>query len=142
MNQTKLFSQSRYAKKKKRNNGGETERVRNIIKVLEYHPFVAKIWRQNSGKVFVKGSGGKTYPIQLAPKYSGDITGMTIDGRRIEIEVKDDGEFPSEGQANWIHFVNQNGGVAGWCRTMEEAVKIIDDSRERIGLDKTSRTSA
>jgi len=45
------------------------------------------VWRQNSGKA--RGAGGW---VQMSRTGSGDLTGVTRDGKRLEVEIKRPGE--------------------------------------------------
>lgn len=56
-----------------------------------------------------------------------DLIGVAPDGRFLAVEVKSQSGRPSKDQLNFIAAVQQAGGIAGVCRSVEEALKLLGD---------------
>lgn len=56
-----------------------------------------------------------------------DLIGVSPDGRFLAVEVKSQSGRPSKDQLNFIAAVQQAGGIAGVCRSVEEALKLLGD---------------
>ena len=54
-----------------------------------------------------------------------DIWGHRPDGKAFYIEVKMPGESPRENQLDFIEAMKKSGAIAGWCTSVEEALKIV-----------------
>jgi len=54
-----------------------------------------------------------------------DITGMLLGGQCFAIEIKKPGKEPAPEQWDYINYVNDNGGVAGYATSVKEAEQII-----------------
>ena len=54
-----------------------------------------------------------------------DIWGHRPDGRAFYIEVKLPGETPRQNQLDFIEAMKNTGAIAGWCTSVEEALKIV-----------------
>lgn len=64
------------------------------------------------------------------PKGFSDLFGTRIkDGRSIYIEVKTKKGKPSPEQINFISQMKAAGAIAGICRSKEEAIRLVNDSR-------------
>lgn len=55
-----------------------------------------------------------------------DITGILIDGIRLDIEAKMPGEVPTELQAKVLSQLQQCNGEAFWCDTWERYIEQIE----------------
>lgn len=56
-----------------------------------------------------------------------DIFGHRIsDGKAIYIEVKLPGEKPRKDQLDFIEAMKNTGAIAGWCTSIDEALKIVE----------------
>lgn len=55
-----------------------------------------------------------------------DITGILIDGIRLDIEAKMPGEVPTELQAKVLSQLHQSNGEAFWCDTWESYLEQIE----------------
>ena len=55
-----------------------------------------------------------------------DIWGHRPDGRAFYIEVKLPGEEPRQNQLDFIEAMKKSGAIAGWCTSVEEALKIVN----------------
>jgi len=93
------------------------------------------VWRNNSGVLFDNrgvpvrfGLGNVSRKINRVFK-SSDLIGLTKDGRFVAIEVKQPNwkgvRTPEErAQETFINVVKVNNGLAGFARSVEEAVEI------------------
>lgn len=64
--------------------------------------------------------------ITVGKKSMPDIVGQLKTGQLLGIEVKRPGEEPEEGQFKFIDMIIDNGGVAGWARSVEEAMEVLE----------------
>lgn len=55
-----------------------------------------------------------------------DIWGHRPDGRAFYIEVKMPGETPRKNQLDFIESMKNTGAIAGWCTSVEEALRILN----------------
>ena len=58
-----------------------------------------------------------------------DLIGCTPEGRFFAIEVKLPGEKPRPNQMEYLEVMQRNGALAGWCTSVEEALKIVEVER-------------
>lgn len=56
---------------------------------------------------------------------SADIIGLTADGRFIGIEVKAGTDRPSKEQRAWVEAVQKHGGLAGFAKSVQDALDIL-----------------
>lgn len=56
---------------------------------------------------------------------SADIIGMAPDGRFLAVEVKAKADRPSAEQRRFIDHVNSHGGLAGFARSVQDALDIL-----------------
>lgn len=57
-----------------------------------------------------------------------DIWGhRSPDGRALYIEVKLPGEKPRQNQLDFIEAMKKTGAIAGWCTSIEGALKIVKE---------------
>ena len=107
----------------------EAEILRAIIQLLHRHPRVAQAWRQNSGTFQERNRDGSTRYIRAnTQKGMSDIMGVLKDGRTLAIEVKSRTGRMRPGQEEFLQTIRQAGGVAGVCRSVEDAVKLLGDA--------------
>ena len=90
----------------------ERDVLAEVLAVLEMHPRVAFVWRQNTGAMEL----GDRY-VRFSFKGCSDLLGMLRDGRFLAVECKREGKEPTEDQAGFIVNVNRNGGVAFVARS-------------------------
>ena len=106
----------------------EAEILRAIIQLLHRHPRVAQCWRQNSGTFQERNRDGSTRYIRAnTQKGMSDIMGILKDGRTLAIEVKSRTGRMRPGQEEFLQTIRQAGGVAGVCRSVEDAVRLLGD---------------
>jgi hypothetical protein len=88
---------------------------------------VAHVWRQQSGRVRVRGGW-----MSLGPEGAPDIVGWMLRGplvgRFVGLEVKKPGEKPTEKQLEWQAKIRDAGGVCGVVETVGEAMVIVLDA--------------
>lgn len=103
---------------------GETDFVKRALALLHARYPGSEWWRQNSGKVKVKGGW-----MQLAPEHSPDIIGRQRFGMMAFCEVKRKGKKLTEGQ--WAFLSRQ---MAAGCLTLvyvEDTLFHLRDLPER-----------
>lgn len=81
-----------------------------------------RVWRNNVGSA--KTMDGRHITFGLAVG-SSDLIGLTSTGRFVAIEVKTATGKVTEAQLNFINMVKLQGGIAGICRSPEEAIELI-----------------
>jgi hypothetical protein len=107
----------------------EAEILRAIIQLLHRHPRVAQCWRQNSGIFQERNRDGSTRYIRAnTAKGMSDIMGILKDGRTLAIEVKSRTGRMRPGQEEFLQTIRQAGGVAGVCRSVEDAQRLLGDA--------------
>lgn len=85
----------------------EADIMSQCLDLLERHPKVAFVYRNNVGKFKIHGQW-----YSFGHKGSADITGMLKGGRRLEVETKKPGESLTVEQEKFIATVNASGGFA------------------------------
>lgn len=105
----------------------EAQVLKAVLRALELHPSVAKVWRMNTGSGNLARKSGHSQWINFGFKGSPDIHGYMKDGTYLAIEVKKLSGVVSDDQKQFIADVLKNGGCAGIARSVEDAFKIIGD---------------
>jgi hypothetical protein len=96
------------------------------MSLLKRHPRVAQCWRQNSGTFQERNRDGTTRYIRAnTARGMSDIMGVLKDGRTLAIEVKSRTGRMRPGQEEFLQTIRQAGGVAGVCRSVEDAVALL-----------------
>ena len=67
----------------------------------------------------------KAFPIHSGIEGMSDYGGFTKEGRSLWVEVKTDKGTPSEAQLNFIEQVKKSNGIAGICRNVEDALRLL-----------------
>ena len=93
--------------------------LRDVLSLLYRHPKCAVAYRQNAGTF------GEHF-VRLGPRGICDIIGMLKDGRYLAIEIKAPGKKPEQHQFTFMQMVNDNGGLAGWVTSIDEAIAFMD----------------
>ena len=105
----------------------EAEILRAILQLLRRHPKVALCWRQNSGTFQERNRDGTTRYIRAnTQRGMSDIMGALMDGRTLAIEVKSRTGRMRPGQEEFLQQIRAAGGVAGVCRSVEDALKLLE----------------
>jgi hypothetical protein len=105
----------------------EAEILRAIIQLLHRHPRVAQCWRINSGTFAERNRDGSVRYIRAnTAKGMSDIMGILKDGRTLAIEVKSRTGRMRPGQEEFLQTIRQAGGVAGVCRSVDDAMKLLE----------------
>lgn len=104
----------------------EAEILRAIMSLLRRHPRVAQYWRQNSGTFAERNRDGSMRYIRAnSQRGMSDIMGVLRDGKTLAIEVKSRTGRMRPGQEEFLATIRQAGGVAGVCRSVEDAVSLL-----------------
>jgi len=107
----------------------EADILRAIMALLKRHPRVAQCWRQNSGTFQERNRDGSVRYIRAnTQKGMSDIMGVLKDGRTLAIEVKSRVGKMRPGQDEFLQTIRQAGGVAGVCRSVDDAVRLLGDA--------------
>jgi hypothetical protein len=107
----------------------EADILRAIMALLKRHPRVAQCWRQNSGTFAERNRDGSTRYIRAnTQKGMSDIMGVLKDGRTLAIEVKSRVGKMRPGQDEFLQTIRQAGGVAGVCRSVDDAQRLLGDA--------------
>ena len=107
----------------------EADILRAIMALLRHHPKVASHWRQNSGTFQERNRDGSVRYIRAnTQKGMSDIMGVLKDGRTLAIEVKSRTGRMRPGQEEFLQTIRQAGGVAGVCRSVEDAQRLLGDA--------------
>ena len=105
----------------------EAEILRAIVQLLKRHPRVAISWRQNSGTFQERNRDGTTRYIRAnTQRGMSDIMGALKDGRTLAIEVKSRTGRMRPGQEEFLASIRAAGGVAGVCRSVDDAVRLLE----------------
>lgn len=90
----------------------ESQVLKAVLRALELHPAVGKVWRMNTGAgKLVRGNGSSQF-IRFGFAGSPDIYGYTKDGRAIYCEVKRPSGVISVEQQAFIQDALKHGCVA------------------------------
>ena len=104
----------------------EAEILKAILQLLRRHPKVALCWRQNSGTFQERNRDGSVRYIRAnTQRGMSDIMGAMMDGRTLAIEVKSRTGRMRPGQEEFLASIRAAGGVAGVCRSVEDAVALL-----------------
>ena len=107
----------------------EADILRAILQLLRRHPKVALCWRQNSGTFQERNRDGSVRYIRAnTQRGMSDIMGAMMDGRTLAIEVKSRTGRMRPGQEEFLASIRAAGGVAGVCRSVEDAVRLLGDA--------------
>jgi hypothetical protein len=105
----------------------ESQILKAIMSLLKRHPKVAQVWRQNSGTFQERNRDGSVRYIRAnTQRGMSDIMGILKDGRTLAIEVKSRTGRMRPGQEEFLATIRQAGGVAGVCRSVEDAQKLLE----------------
>ena len=99
----------------------------SIMRLLNVHPKVAWAERMNSGVAKLKG-----FRVKFGFVGCADIIGQLRDGRLLAIECKNEKGELTEQQEKFLQKVTKNHGVAGVCRSVQDADDLLrlNDRRE------------
>ena len=92
-----------------------------IICALAEHPLVAWVYVTSAGSVRVRGGY-----VKVGIKGMPEIMGQMRSGKLLGIEVKKPKEKPKPEQFEFLHMIAKNGGISGWCSSVEGAIEIIE----------------
>ena len=104
----------------------EAQILKAVMALLKRHPRVASCWRVNSGTFQERNRDGSTRYIRAnSQRGMSDIMGVLKDGRTLAIEVKSATGRMRPGQEEFLATIRQAGGVAGVCRSVEDAQALL-----------------
>lgn len=79
-------------------------------------------YRQNTGAVVNEYKGKKRF-FRFGTPGASDITGISKAGKRIDIEVKADGNSPTENQINYLGEMSKRGGIAIVAYSLDDVIE-------------------
>lgn len=82
------------------------------------------IWRNNSG-AYTDQRSGSFVRYGVGQPGGSDLIGITAAGRFLAVEVKTPKGRPTKQQLQFIEAVRSKGGIAGICRSPEDALQLI-----------------
>ena len=97
----------------------ETSIMRQIMVALSKKDCL--VLRTNAG-VYFDSTGNR---VTIGFPGLSDLVGCTPDGRFFALEVKVPGQKPRENQLAFLEAIKKQGAIAGWCTSVEEALKIV-----------------
>ena len=104
----------------------EAQILKAVMALIKLHPKVAQCWRQNSGTFQERNRDGSVRYIRAnTQRGMSDIMGVLKDGRTLAIEVKSATGRMRPGQEAFLATIRQAGGVAGVCRSVEDAQALL-----------------
>lgn len=83
------------------------------------------VWRNNTGALPDRRGILVRYGLCIG---SSDIIGIMPDGRFLAVEVKTKTGRVTEAQENFLAAVRARGGVAGVCRSVEDALRLVHNA--------------
>lgn len=104
----------------------EAQVLKAVLAYVQRHPKVSLAWRQNSGTFAERNRDGTTRYVRAnTQRGMSDIMGVLKDGRTLAIECKSLTGRLKPHQAEFLERVRKAGGVAGVCRSVEDAVELM-----------------
>lgn len=97
---------------------------RAVLQYLRLHPNVAWVERINTGTARLKG-----FYVKFGFVGCADIIGQMRDGRFLAIETKALTGTATKEQAEFLDRVEKHRGVAGICRSVEDAEALLGGKR-------------
>ena len=105
----------------------ERDILKAIMQLLQRHPKVARVWRQNSG-TFSRQYKGKTHYIRAnTAKGMADIMGVLKSGRSLAIEVKSPTGLVAAHQHEFLNSIATAGGLAFVARSVDDVIKKLEE---------------
>lgn len=102
----------------------ERDVLRAVLHLLRVHPLVA--WRARINNGGVTDDHGQFVRFNHIAGCS-DIIGQMRTGHFLAVECKRPGERPTEPQMLFLRMVQQHGGCAGWCDSVEGCERILGE---------------
>jgi hypothetical protein len=97
-----------------------------VLRALELHPAVAKVWRVNTGAGKLLNAKGTSRFIRFGFPGCPDIHGFMKDGRAIYCEVKRPSGEVDERQAAFIDAAKRAGCVAFIARRVDDVFQALE----------------
>jgi len=104
----------------------ERDILKAIMQLLQKHPKVGKVWRQNSG-TFKMGYGeSQRYVRANTAKGMADIMGILKDGRTLAIECKSPTGTVKQHQKEFLDAITKAGGLAFVARSVDDVINQLE----------------
>jgi hypothetical protein len=102
----------------------ESSVLTTVLKALLMHRRVAFAHRMNAGAgKFLYPDGSTSQFIRFGFAGMADISGQTVDGKRLEVEVKAAGKDPTADQIAFLERVNRHGGIGFVARGVADVIR-------------------
>lgn len=108
----------------------EAQVLKTVLRTLELHPAVGKVWRMNTGAGKLVRAGGASQWIQFGFPGSPDIYGYMKDGRAIYCEVKRPSGRVKPEQAAFLQQAKAAGCVAFIARSADDVMRELLAGRD------------
>lgn len=105
--------------------GGNESKIQTAI-LIYLDSIGIRCWRQSNHAVPMLRGGSIVYrrdPYRL--RGIADISGILNDGRRLEVEVKDEGKYQSKEQKEFEALITENNGIYILARSIDDAEKAL-----------------
>ena len=99
----------------------ETQLVKQILNLAPFMLPGYKLWRQNTGAVKIPETNRF---VRFGIPGQADITGITPNGRRVEIEVKQPGKKQTPSQKTFQAMITENGGIYMVATSFDDVLKL------------------
>ena len=102
----------------------ERDTLKAIMKLLNKHPKVGRVWRQNSGVAkYTNKDGSRRFVRANTAKGMSDIMGILKDGRTLAIEVKSPIGIVKAHQHEFLNTITKAGGLAFVARSVDDVIE-------------------
>jgi hypothetical protein len=106
----------------------EAQVLKAVLRALELHPAVAKVWRMNTGAGQLVRKGGFSQFMRFGFPGSPDIYGYMADGRALYCEVKRPSGTLKPEQAQFLADAQAAGCVAFVARSVDDVLLVLKES--------------
>jgi len=105
----------------------ERDVLASVLALLERHPAVGNVWRNNRGKHRIQNADGTSRWIAYGgPPGASDIIGYLQTGGILAVECKRKGERPTAEQQKFLDGVNATAGGLGFvARSVDDVMKAL-----------------
>jgi VRR-NUC domain. len=111
----------------------ESDVLKACRSALQYHNRVAWVQRMNTGGAYAWRKDGPPRFVKFGFRGCSDLIGQLKDGRFLAVEVKSQGENPTDNQREFLNVVSSNGGFAICVDNVDVLIKVLN---EFLGSDR------
>jgi hypothetical protein len=103
---------------------------KDILLALGQRPDLCTVWRQNTGMARPLNSPNQV--VRYGVNGAADISGILVDGRRLEVEVKSATGRQSKEQAAFQRMITARNGVYILARSVDEALAAVQEALHAV----------